>query len=287
MSGAPKCTRLEFSYAVSDKIQFVIQHDCWLEDSILMVQNVREIMKHEKPQAGNPNQLTVNQHLLPRASIERFTNHDNMVEVRRGDLTFKADDRNSIFCARRVWDQKAEEGYLELERDFQVLAGKIIENPSHVLSAEENGLASKFFALVCARTVARRNPIPDTEFQEATPVSKLDKDLLEKLEKLGYVTLNQSGQIPGRMIAGPQIRIQMDYCLEELNGAMWHVAISESDEFLVSDSIDRVPVIPICPTLMLRRDKGGVFDAEEVKAYNELVRSEHDSYYFGKTVPKD
>lgn len=244
-------------------------------------------MKYEKPQAGNPNQLTVNQHVLPRASIERFTDDDKMVEVCREATTFKADDANAVFCARRLWDQKAELGYLTLEGEFQVLASKIVESPAHVLTEEENKLVSEFFSLICARTIARRNPLPDTEIEAKVAVSTLDKDLLEKLEKVGFTTLNVKGQIPGRMMAGPQIRLQMDYCLEKLNGATWHVAVSESDEFLVSDSIDRVPVIPISPTLMLRLDKGGVLNAEEVQAHNELVRTEHDTYYFGKNVPKD
>ncbi len=243
-------------------------------------------MKHEKPQAGNPNQLTIDQHVLPRASIERFTDNDSMVEVCRGDTTFKADDKNSIFCARRVWDQKAEQGYLDLERDFQVLAGTIIGTHSHVLNDEENRLASRFFALVCARTIARRNPIPDTKLEGATPVSTFDKDHLEKLEKFGYVTLNQSGQVPGRMIAGPRLGLEMDYCLQTLDGATWYVAVSDSSEFLVSDSIDRVPVIPLSPTMMLRLDKGGVLEEAEVEAHNELVRTEHDSYYFGRNVLK-
>lgn len=243
-------------------------------------------MKHEKPQAGNPNQLTIDQHVLPRASIERFTGHDNMVEVCRGDTTFQANDKNSIFCARRVWDQKSERGYLDLEKEFQVLAGKIISTASYVLTDKENCLASRFFALVCARTIARRNPIPDTKLEAATPVSTFDKDHLEKLEKFGYVTLNQGGQVPGRMIAGPRLDLEMDYCLQRLDGATWHVAVSHSSDFLVSDSIDRVPVIPLIPTMMLRRDKGGVLEEAKVEAYNELVRREHDSYYFGRKLPK-
>lgn len=243
-------------------------------------------MRHEKPQAGNPNQLTINQHVLPRASIERFENADGLVEVCRIGSVFSVGPDDAVFSARRVWDQGAEEAYLSTEASFQSLAETIAKDPSHVLSSDENGLASRFFSLVCARTLARRNPIPDQPLQAAGPLSTFDKDLFEKLEKLGYVTLSPTGQIPGRMVVGPRLHHQIGLCEAELSGQEWLVAQSESVDFLVSDSIDRVPVIPITPRIVLCLDKGGVLTEEEVRRHNELVRTEHDVYYFAMDLTK-
>lgn len=237
-------------------------------------------MKHEKPLAGNPNQLTINQHVLPRASIARFADVTGMIEVCRDKTFFKADAENPIFCARRVWDQKAEEVYHQLESDFQDLAERIVTSPNIVLDQVANELTSNFFALVCARTLSRRNSIPDAQLTEAAPTSKFEKDMLEKLEKVGYVTLNQQGAIPARMIAGPRLQIQIDNCLKELGNPTWHIACSDSLEFLVSDSIDRVPVIPISPLVMLRMDSGGILAKPDIEHYNDIVREQHDSYYF-------
>lgn len=241
-------------------------------------------MRFEKPQSGNPNQLTVNQHVLPRASIERFQNTAKKVEVCRRGEKFFVSPEDAVFCARRVWDEKAEKAHLTLESDFQVLASKIVSNPSTTLDSDENALATSFFALVCARTIARRNPIPDQELIGAKPVSTFDKDAMEKLEKIGYTVLSQAGSVPGRMLAGPILQIQMQGICNELKGAVWNVVLSDSADFIVSDSIDRVPAIPVSPKIMLCIDKHGTLTPEEVQENNETAKHECDLYYFGNDL---
>lgn len=86
-------------------------------------------MLFEKPQKGNPHRITVNQHVFPRASIARFVNDNNCVSVfyiPTGKAFIVAPD-NELFCAKRAWDQRAEEGYMQrIERDFQKLVKDII-----------------------------------------------------------------------------------------------------------------------------------------------------------------
>jgi hypothetical protein len=82
-------------------------------------------MVDDKPQKGNPHRLTVNQHVYPAWSIERFADTTGKVEVwlRRSDKTFRASPDNPLFCARRTWDQRAESGYMKaIEDEFQILA---------------------------------------------------------------------------------------------------------------------------------------------------------------------
>ena len=141
-----------------------------------------------------------------------------------------------------------------------------------------------FFSVVCARTLARRFPLPDVQLPSVVPVSSFDKDMVERLEQLGYVTLNQNGDVPGRMVAGARLQLQFDHCERQVADQPWFVAESDTAEFLVTDSIDRIPVIPISPKLQLRMDRGGLLSKVEVDAHNDLVRTEHDEYFFARDL---
>ena len=72
-------------------------------------------MKYEKTQKGNPYQLTVCQHTFPAASIARFADTTGCVEVylikQNKVVRLKPDDK--LFCAKRVWDQRAESGFMK------------------------------------------------------------------------------------------------------------------------------------------------------------------------------
>jgi hypothetical protein len=71
--------------------------------------------KFEKPQKGNPHQLPVMQHVWPLESIARFADGNGVVclfdKVRNKLRQAKPDD--DIFCAKRVWDRRAECGYMK------------------------------------------------------------------------------------------------------------------------------------------------------------------------------
>src|SRR5580700_8963929 len=75
----------------------------------------RKNAKAERTRSRNPNSLTINQHVFPSKSIERFTNQSGNVSVH--DLlrakVFSAKPQNAIFCARRAWDERTETGYMK------------------------------------------------------------------------------------------------------------------------------------------------------------------------------
>ncbi len=84
---------------------------------------------YEKPQKGNPHGLTIDQHVFPKRSIERFAGQDGRVYVylKSKQVYFQAAPGDVIFCAKRIWDQRAEYGYMrEIEDKFQALAESII-----------------------------------------------------------------------------------------------------------------------------------------------------------------
>jgi hypothetical protein len=93
-------------------------------------------MNYEKPQKGNPHQLTVNQHCFPVSCIKRFANVEGKVELVRlpeGEHILAKPDAK-IFCAKRAWDQRAEHMFMnEIEGKYKNLAEEIISNNSLLL----------------------------------------------------------------------------------------------------------------------------------------------------------
>ncbi len=87
-----------------------------------------------------------------------------------------------MFCARRVWDQRAEAGYMrEIENRFQDLAGRVIADPSAARSAEDDETASRFFALWRCRAIYRYAPDSDVSLNrvEGQPRTKDREEWLE------------------------------------------------------------------------------------------------------------
>jgi hypothetical protein len=104
----------------------------------------------EKPQKGNPHELPVNQHVWPLKSVARFADGTGTVclfdKVRHRERKAKPDD--DVFCAKRVWDRRAEGGYMKgIEDAFQKLAEEIIAGTVTTIDATQKGTIDAFFAL--------------------------------------------------------------------------------------------------------------------------------------------
>src|SRR5438552_7959817 len=107
-------------------------------------------MKWETTQKAEPHRLTIRQHTFPRASIARFANISRRVQVHRikTNRLFLAAPDNEVFCAKRVWDQRAEDGFAsKIERPFQILANAIVAGTVSVIAERDKKTINSFFAL--------------------------------------------------------------------------------------------------------------------------------------------
>ncbi len=112
-------------------------------------------MKYEKPQRGNPHRLTIKQHTFPAASIARLANGEGIVSVYhiRSGKVLRLPPADQLFCARRNWDQRAEEGHMkEIEDKFQAMAECIIAATFCVIGADGQKIINDFFQLLVFRT---------------------------------------------------------------------------------------------------------------------------------------
>lgn len=99
--------------------------------------------------------LVNNQHVLPAKSIERFCSPNGEVQVRRlnSENIFPAKPKNNIFCVKRVWDQRSEQGYgKNIEDKFQSLIEYVLNKKLNHLPSEGHKIASEFYTLWCLRS---------------------------------------------------------------------------------------------------------------------------------------
>jgi hypothetical protein len=179
-------------------------------------------MKYEKPQRGNPHQLTIRQHVPSAACIRRFADADGLVAVRRRDTTrvFRALPEADTFVARRAWSHKVEHGiFRDVEDRFQTaidiaLAGGEVDH---------EGVTD--YAIIWAirddLNYAGREPIPLTKDQE------------EILERKGYAFARAGGEVPAHL--GHWIKIMQRYDMNRaaLARTRWRIGIAPNGMKLI------------------------------------------------------
>ena len=247
-------------------------------------------MKYEKPQKGNPHELTVQQHCFPRKSIARFANPDGVVQVHivKASKTVFLPPEDSIFCARRTWDERAESGFMKMIEDaYQVLADDIASgNFMRRLSRNERQLVTDMYALWNLRWHWKNRPLDDQKLVGVSgPTPSFSQDERELLKKHHMTSSRTDASLDGRHLTGVRIQLDLSRARKKLADVQWGVIKSRRLEFVVPDnSADRL-FFPVTPHLCLANTQGfrivddaGVLrmNAESIKASNE--------YYFAKNL---
>ena len=125
-------------------------------------------MKYEKPQLGNPYQLPIFQHIFPLRSIERYINEQGYVETKilKQNVVKYLKPANPLFCGKRIWDNRAETGYMrKIEDDFQKIVFDILEDDNYRIDNESRAIVTQFYALWRTRFVRKLDPITDTKLK--------------------------------------------------------------------------------------------------------------------------
>lgn len=245
-------------------------------------------MSYERTQHGNPHGLTINQHVLPKESIARFSQKDGFVSVflLKQKKTFRLSPKDALFCAMRVWNQASEHGFMrKVEDDFQALANDILSDRIDCnFCPSENLIISHFHALCRMRAEARQTPHPDVQIQGVAPGSALTKDQEEVLEKNGYI-FPRGTTIPGRHIES--LRIQMLFARLCAPETTWAVVYSRMIEFLVPDSFREIGIVPLAPNCCLVANQiGGEISPDNAIRINRIAVAHSSTYYFARDFTK-
>lgn len=242
--------------------------------------------EYERPQRDNPHRLTVKQHVFPKASIARFVGDDGRVALfdLKGRPPWRPTPNDQVFCARRVWDQRAEAGYMRaIEDAFQALAERIIADPGAELAREDDDAASRFFSLWRSRAAYRYAPdgLITLNGIEGSGLTRDQEELLES-QWGGYV---RAGGVPTRQMYGLGIQRDIDALTHALSGRQWGVLKLAEGELIVPD----LPVqhfIPLTPALCLAwgHETGRILKAD-VEQLNRAFIAGCKDYWFCRTLP--
>ena len=236
-------------------------------------------------QKGNPQRLTIQQHVLPRRSIARFNGADHKVEVRRQGHTgtLRLNANNPMFCAMRVWDQRAESGFSRsIEVDFQRLADAIVAGTT-TLDSKDHQIISKFWALWRLRAEVRANPAPPLELKGVLEAKEFSIEEKEVLESKHVAFAENGNQIPSHIWSGLRMQIQIDRLITP--GNCWGIVHCPAGEFVVPAEIGALGYVPLTPSLaLLANQPNATISREECRRLNDLLLKSAGAYFFGRSL---
>ncbi|MFT0173931.1 hypothetical protein ACLKMY_33850 [Paraburkholderia mimosarum] len=242
--------------------------------------------KGEPTQPGNPHKLTRDQHVFPKASIQRFYNRHSKVTVvltRENRRISNVDAGSNLFCADRAWDQRAEAGYMaRIEREFQFLATRVLAGDLHWWGLEHKSI-TLFYALWEQRAHYAANPAPSIKLAGILPGNDLSKNEKEILESKHYLYTEDNG-IPSRQFTGMHIQRHTDYRSAQLREVEWSICRTEATagEFLVPDRPTAL-CIPLSPTVALLGNADiDRASAETVRLFNVLAAAGSHQFIFAR-----
>lgn len=245
-------------------------------------------MKYEKTQKGNPHQLTVCQHTFPAASIGRFANTDGCVEVylvkQKKVVRLKPDDQ--LFCAKRVWDQRVESGFMkEIEDKYQLLAEEVVEGKRN-LNKEEQQIVTDMFAIWNIREHRKAHPIPEQKIEGIIDVARhYTKNEMELLEKNHIASIRPDFSIAGRHLAGPSIQLNLFQVRKQMSDAQWGVLKAREEKFIAPDNFSNARILPLTPELcFFSQSHDDEIGKDEVIKINNLAIKTSRAFYFSRKL---
>ena len=240
----------------------------------------------EKPQKGNPHQLPIKQHVWPLESIVQFTDGNGIVclfdKVRNKVRQAKPDD--DIFCVKRVWDRRAEFGYMKaIEDAFQELASEIITGTTTAIDDGQKEKIDAFFALWKMRADYKTVHGGAISFNDVTG-AKWTPDQEEQFEK-GHVSFfREDGTMPARMFYGLEIQFRSDAYVRDLSSVQWEIIHALEGHFVVPD-YPAYTIIPLTPTLCLcSGGQTGTITKQNLAEINRSFKLASRKYFFAQDL---
>jgi hypothetical protein len=248
-------------------------------------------MDYEKPQRGNPHQLTVNQHCFPASCIKRFTGSNGRVQLIRlnPSETISAKPDAKIFCAKRAWDERAEHIFMkEIEDKYKTLADKVVSNSTIKLNSKEQNIVTDMFALWNIRAHWNGQPVQNKHIGSAISVAvEYSKDEQEELEKHGITAIRPNLTIPGRSLTGNSIQLNLFAVRKQMSDAYWGILKSVKGEFIVPDQSPNSSMLPLTPNLcFLSQSENDEIDEIELAKINAISITGAKEYYFARDLSK-
>ena len=224
----------------------------------------------ERTQRGNPHQLTREQHVIPAATLKRFAGPDGLVEVHLQDeRVTKLPVDNQLFCVERLWDQRAEAGYMKtIEDNFQALVTDLENGRSAALLPKEHEDVTRFWSLLHWRNHFMESPADAPELK-GIKGENLSIDQKEILESQWAAFADADNKLPIRTFVGMRIQMLIDIDTVQAHEKRWGILRSPQAQLILSDRPGRLMSITASPRILLAADNpDGYLTPEETHRAN-------------------
>jgi hypothetical protein len=254
----------------------------------------------EAIQNGNPHKLTKKQHFVPNESIKRFSNDNKCVQVKnlrsKNQKIISVTPNDDIFWVPRLWDQRAESGYMKkIEDTFQELVDKIIQDQIRFFDDTHNKIICDMYTLWEKRAFFieefLKNPVLYHQLNgiQGDNLTKNEQEILES-KYCGYI--NENAEISNRSLAGLQIQMSIDF--SRYVNIRWGILKSTCKEFIMpsnpimpknENEINATIIFPISPSYCLVPTVVyQIASDEDVEELNRLIIQNSKWFYFGKNL---
>jgi hypothetical protein len=201
-------------------------------------------------------------------------------------ITFQANPRNKMFCVKRVWDQRAEQGFgKNIENSYQSLVERVLASATRSLSNDDNKIISMFYALWCFRSSIEQYDFAMSGNLEGITGKNLTAEDKLNLELKHSIYIEEGGVVPMHFKRGRSMQMAIDYFISRNSHLNWFVAESRFLEFIVSDNPRRESIIPFTPSLcFICEFNAPVLSLDEVTRLNMNAIMHSKSYYFARNL---
>ena len=235
--------------------------------------------EYEDTTKGNPYKLTKYQHIQSAHSISKFYNDLGKIELY--DLK-KCEKRNltktaKVFCAKRIWDQNAESGFMvKIEKEYHSELDKLnnFEKRNHIS-------ITKYYLLWQYRFIFSFKKNDDIKLNNISGdnFSKLKE---EEIESYGAAFTKKDGYISSRFINGVQIQAAIMNKMQALRNITWGLIRLKKHQFLVSDNYVDHLYFPINPEMAYMANIQNCYISEnDLRKLNKMSLKLAKNYYFG------
>lgn len=263
-------------------------------------------MKHEKPisikdedgnKIPNPNEIIVNQHVIPRVHILEWSEDDRMVKVHELDSakTKPLAASSNYFCVMRLWDQWAEtemlgsneNNYNQQLRLFK--EGKSFTEIEHVMA---------YYSMLCVRCLVASEERPNFKSEFESLSYEPTKAELEENEKqmkgsVHYIQMNtdEGSQHIERILVREKMQMYFRHWCSSLVGQEWHVVAGGDTSFVLPDALHKnilrgCHILPISPehVLIANSTYSALEEAGSLNPsfINEMLLQSSEKYYIFK-----
>jgi hypothetical protein len=161
---------------------------------------------------------------------------------------------NQLFCIERLWDQRAEAGYMKkIEDEFQALVNEPEAGRVGPLSPGEHRSVTRFWGLWHWRNHFIDSPLEDIRMNGVGGQSlTLDQKVI--LESRWYAFAEGEGTLAAGVMTGLHIQIAIDHYEMADGGRRWSVLRSQNLPLVIGDRPGSLLSIPASPRLLLAAD---------------------------------